>query len=113
MRQISKMALVMRLVLVSIVVACAWSCVRSVPRKTPGDRLARSKCGACHLRPERHTRSHAEWVRILDEHRERFPLSDAERPLLADHFAKPHPSEHQPSPPAHAGTRSTAGGRPR
>ncbi|MBW2527543.1 MAG: hypothetical protein JRI23_25400 [Deltaproteobacteria bacterium] len=108
------MALLMRLALVSILVACAWSCVRSVPKKTPGDRLARSKCGACHLRPERHTRSHAEWVQILDEHRERFPLSDEERAQLADHFAKPAPSEQQPPrSPALAGSRSTAGGRPR
>ncbi|MBW2457948.1 MAG: hypothetical protein JRI68_25810 [Deltaproteobacteria bacterium] len=63
------------------------SCLATTPKRTAGDRIARSKCGGCHVRPEPGGRSRSDWERILDEHDERFPLSASQRRTLLDHFA--------------------------
>jgi len=59
------------------VVALAAACV-STGALTPGERLVRSKCGACHLRPEPTRLPPAAWPAVLDRHAGRVPLSPEE-----------------------------------
>ena len=58
-------------------------------RFAPGERLFRSKCGACHLRPERRRFDRSGWEGVLDSHRRRFPLTAAERKQLLRWLAGP------------------------
>jgi hypothetical protein len=58
--------------------ACA-----TVPLR-PGERLARAKCTACHLSPERDRFDRPGWIEILDDHQKHFPLTEAERCDLLD-----------------------------
>jgi hypothetical protein len=61
--------------------ACA-----TVPLR-PGERLARAKCTACHLQPERGRFDRRGWTEVLDKHEESFPLTVQEREELLDWLA--------------------------
>ena len=56
-------------------VAVAW---------TPGQRLFRAKCGACHPRPDRRKHDRAGWAKVLDAHSRRFTLTAQDKKQLLD-----------------------------
>jgi len=60
---------------VSSCVAVAW---------TPGQRLHRAKCGACHPRPARTKHDRAGWARVLEGHSRRFTLTPQDKKQLLD-----------------------------
>ncbi len=61
-------------------------------RTASGERLWRSKCGACHVpvRPGSHGRGYLE--RALGRHRSRVRMSDAEWGSVVDYLARPDPA---------------------
>ena len=60
----------------------------SAPPRARGEQLHLAKCSACHLRPERGRFDRAGWVVVLERHRSRFPLSDADRSALVEFLAR-------------------------
>lgn len=75
-----------RILLIIAALAWLWLACSSVQLK-PGERLMRAKCTACHLQPERDRFDRGEWTEVLDEHRERFPLTAQEKQELLDWLA--------------------------
>ncbi|MBI5503065.1 MAG: hypothetical protein HY907_22660 [Deltaproteobacteria bacterium] len=63
--------------LLAALLAGAWSC--GAVMRSPGEQLLVSKCGACHPRPERERFDRAGWEEVLERHRERVPLDEAQR----------------------------------
>jgi hypothetical protein len=80
------LALRLALVLVATVVALQ-TCATTGVTRSPGDRLLRAKCAACHLRPAPDRFDSVGWTRIIDEHEARVPLSQAERATLLEHLS--------------------------
>ena len=75
-----------RLPIIAVAIVAAltgWGCGPR-PVRSPGERLHRAKCGACHLRPEPGGRDRSSWEAVLDDHAKRFPLSGDERRLLLE-----------------------------
>jgi hypothetical protein len=70
--------------------ACA-----TTTRLTPGERLVRNKCGACHMRPAPGDRPRANVARVLEEHRRRFTLTDAQTRQILNQLA---PARRTPGP---------------
>jgi len=66
--------------LLAVVGASIGSCVAVA--WTPGQRVFRSKCGACHPRPDRTKFDRAGWDRVLDSHGRRFTISPQDRRQL-------------------------------
>jgi hypothetical protein len=66
-------------------VILAGACVTT--RLTPGQRLVRGKCGACHVRPSPGDNTRAELARALEEHRRRFTLTDAQTKRILEQLA--------------------------
>ncbi len=56
---------------------------------TPGQRLFRSKCSACHQRPARTMHDRAGWERVLDGHSRRFTLTPRDKKQLLDWLSSP------------------------
>jgi Dihaem cytochrome c len=63
--------------------ACATVQVKKDgPPVDPGYRLFKSKCSACHLRPEPNQYDAQSWEGILTKHNRKVPLTDEERMQL-------------------------------
>jgi hypothetical protein len=63
---------------------------------TPGERTVRAKCGACHLRPRPGKHDRAALERILARHRNRAPLTAAQRAQVIRWLARPQPEAPAP-----------------
>ena len=68
--------------LVAIGLIAAGACGAVV--RSPGEQLLVSKCGACHPRPGPERFDRAGWEEVLERHRERVPLDDAQRGVILD-----------------------------
>ena len=65
------------------------SCAASRPADMdPGEKLFKSKCGACHIRPKPGRFTRSGWEKLLDEHKKRVPLEPDERQRLLDYLAR-------------------------
>jgi hypothetical protein len=63
--------------------ACATvSAGKSGANVDPGYRILKSKCGACHLRPERSDFDEKQWKEILEGHHRRAPMSKEQQSQL-------------------------------
>jgi hypothetical protein len=74
-------------VVVVLTLGLAAGC-SSGDRLPPGERLVRSKCGACHSTPRPGDHDRQELGRLLEEHARRFPLEEAQRRLLLERLAR-------------------------
>lgn len=74
-------------------------CMGGGPPRSRGEQLHLSKCGACHLRPERGRFDRAGWQTVLERHKTRFPLSDADRAQLVDFLARDREASTEPADP--------------
>ncbi len=78
-------------------VLAVQTCATSNVSRSPGERLHRAKCSACHVRPVAERFDRGDWTEIIAEHGRRVPLTKPERQALIDHLAAP--SEQGPSVP--------------
>jgi hypothetical protein len=73
------------------------TCATSGATRSPGARMHRAKCGACHVRPKAERFDREEWTEIIADHHERVPLSKPEREALIDHLSAPSERSHAPT----------------
>ncbi len=75
-------------VLLALPSAVAWQACGAAQRPT-GERLNLSKCGACHPRSAPGRFDRTAWEAILESHRSRVPLDEAQRRDLLDYLSAP------------------------
>jgi hypothetical protein len=75
------------LVLASTTPACAVGA--SAPEPPRVERLYVSRCGSCHMRVERGSRTHEELTRAFARHRRRLRLTSEEWAQMADYLSAP------------------------
>jgi len=60
----------------------------STREMTPGEKLFRANCRACHTLPRAGSRSRAEWQTLLDKHKERMQLQEEQATAIIDYLQK-------------------------
>ena len=74
------------------------ACIPPV-RLSPEASLVRSKCGACHPRPEPGAEAVTEWEKVYGFHQERLGLSDDDSEMIRAHLEGRVPAQ-EPVPQA-------------
>ncbi len=69
-----------------IIAAAFFGCAAATTGapESPGEKILVSKCGACHIRPDRDEFGREGWEKVLDKHENRVPLKSQQRRNLLE-----------------------------
>ena len=74
---------------ISIILLILIRCGSMLKKGTPlseKDRLFRSKCSVCHRLPDPKSRNSDQWLQILDRHKNRIRLNEAELGIIRNYL---------------------------
>ena len=72
-----------------IVLSSAFAIACGGTPMSPEERTTRSKCGACHKRPEAGSLDLDSWEVLLEDHRKRFNISEEEAQRISAYLVDP------------------------